>query len=143
MVRSKVKSEEEHSHPPEHTFGWYFYEFWPVMLFGGFFVLMCAIPISLSGLFSASDVYSSADQVWAPWGLFIIGAFLLCLTLLFTAPRLVSWAVFFIGVAWLILAEGATAMNWGPWMAILFLGYMLVASFLFPQKKETPVDTDD
>ncbi len=143
MVRSKVKSEEKHEHPPEHTFGWYFYEFWPIMLFGGLFVIMCAIPISLSGLFAASDVYSSSDQVWAPWGLFIIGAFLVCLTLMFVLPRLVGWAVFLIGVAWLVLAEGATAMNWGPWMAILFLFFMLVGNVALPQKKEAPVESDD
>ena len=135
MAKKDSDSNAPH-HPKEGTVGWYFYEFWPIMFFGLLFLLMCATPIVLSGMFQETYVYTMGEHdLFGPYnafpiyGIFILVAFILALVFTFVIPKLVGWLVLALGVVALVLIQGVsgdtTALSWGPWIAIVFIGYML------------------
>lgn len=129
-------SNHEHHHPREGSVSWYFYEFWPIMFFGVIFLIMCALPIILSGAFQEEYVFTMGEhELFGPYnafpvyGLFILFSYALALVVMFVLPRLVGWVVFGLGVIALVLVQGVsdntTALSWGPWVAIVWLGFVL------------------
>ncbi len=133
MVHHPERSEQESK--PGYRIQWFFHEFWPILLFGSFFVIMCALPLILSSQFAAMRDFSTSDIVWGPYGLLIIGAFLVAILLTFFAPRLLAWYLFLLGVLALVLAEGTAAFRVGASVAIVFLGFVLFGIFVLPQKR--------
>lgn len=126
----------EREHPTPNTVAWYFYEFWPVMLFGGLFVLMVSVPLILSGAFAKADVFSSSDFVWAPYGLLIIAAFLVAWVITFCLPQIIGWYIFGLGLLALVSAEGWTATDWGKSLAFFFLLFVFLGNiYMFQVKK--------
>lgn len=128
----KPAESAEHGHHVSRfkpgTPSWYFEEFWPVMIFGTCFVLMMAVPLALSSGFAKVDFYSQGAQVWGPYGLLIIGAFILAFLIAFTLPAIMGLYILCLGVYSLILVENATATAWGPWIALFFLLFVLVGN---------------
>lgn len=108
---------------------WFFEEFWPIMLFAGFFLLMLAIPLTLSGLFP--NPFATSTTVWPAYGLLIIGYYLVALAITFLAPGWLGAWILLIVIYDLILAEGVTATNWGNSISVLFLMYVVVGLFVF------------
>lgn len=140
MAQEPAKKPQGHSpsHPEPNTVGWYFFEFWPIMVFGTCFVLMMALPLTMSEGFAAGDVFSSSDFVWAPYGILIIAAFLLGWLITFVVPRLMGAYIFCLAVYALILTENVTAMNWGWTLAILFLGFVVFGGIYMLKVKDEP-----
>lgn len=130
------KNHTHGNHPKENTVAWYFHEFWPIMIFGGFFVLMCAVPVALSTNFAANDVFSSANFVWWGYGLLIISAFIIAWLITFLAPKFMGVYMFLLGVAALILTEHATATQWGSMIAVQFLAFVFFGSILLAKSKD-------
>ncbi|MEB3286411.1 MAG: hypothetical protein VKJ04_02795 [Vampirovibrionales bacterium] len=142
MAKQPPQQSSHQNHPEPNTVGWYFFEFWPVMVFGSCFVLMMAIPLCLSGAFAAGDYYSQAS-VWAPYGLLIIGAFLMAWLVTFIAPWAMGAYVFLLGVYALIMVENVTAMNWGWMLAVLFLAFMVLGNLIFGNIYIDATQSDD
>ncbi len=127
---------KHHHHPKENTVGWYFYEFWPIMVFGLFFVIMCSVPVALSMNFAATDVFSSANFVWWGYGLLIIASFLVAWVLTFLAPKFLGVYMFLLGVAALIMVENGTGMNWGKSIAVCYLAFVFFGSIMLAKSKD-------
>ena len=125
---------------PEGRMNWFFQEFWPIMVPGSFFLVMCAIPLTLSGILH--NPFSSADVVWSGYGLLLVVEFLVAIALVCLAPHLLGIYMLILGIYSLIVAEHGNAWRVGflsdgqhTWMistiAILFLTYVLIGNLVF------------
>ena len=123
----------------EGRMNWIVFEFWPIMLWVGVFLLMIAVPLTLSGMLH--NPFSSADVVWPGYGLLLIMEFVLALIIFILAPRLIMPYLLLVSIYGLIAAERGEAWRIGfvsdgqnLWMinniAILFLTYVLVGWFI-------------
>lgn len=123
------KSPEEHAHPKEGTVGYFFFEFWPIMMFVGLFLMMCALPMFLSPDFSA---------VLSPWAAFILLSFVGSLAVLFLATRWIGMYLAVVSVAAFIVTfityPESIKIFAIYWIAILFVLYVLVGMIFFPQE---------
>jgi hypothetical protein len=88
---------------PEGRVTWFFHEFWPIMVPGSCFVLMCAIPLTLSGMMH--NPFSASDVVWPFYGLLLIAEFLMAVVLACLAPRLLGVYMLVLAIYGLIFAE--------------------------------------
>jgi hypothetical protein len=125
---------------PEGRVTWFFQEFWPIIIPASFFLLMCAIPLTLSGMMH--NPFSAADSVWPFYGLLLIAEFLLAVVLIWLAPRLLGVYMLVLAIYGLIFAENFKAYTAGfvsdgahTWMisvpAILFLTYVVIGNLVF------------
>ena len=133
------KPAPHHPHPPENTMAWYFYEFWPVMLFAFCFILMCSTPVALSAISGAHQRYSTSGVVDFRVGLGLFAAFVASLAVLFTLPRMIGWYVWLLGVFALVFFNGFhpyNALHWGPWIAIWYLTALFLGNFFLPRKEQ-------
>ncbi len=124
----------------EGRMNWVFFEFWPIMIWVAVFVLMCALPLTLSGMLH--NPFSASDVVWPGYGLLLATEFVLALIIFILFPRLVMPYFTLITIYGLIAAEQGKAWQAGwvndgaghTWMisniAILFLTYVLVGWFV-------------
>lgn len=123
---------------PEGRMNWVVFEFWPIMLWVGVFLLMNAIPLTLSGMLR--NPFSSADFVWPGYGLLLICEFVLALIIFIVAPRAIMPYMALVAIYGLIAAEQGKAWQVGwvsdgqhTWMisniAILFLTYVAAGWF--------------
>jgi len=136
-------------HEPEHDFdisnpekriGWFFQEFWPVMIPASFFLIMCALPLTLSGMLH--NPFCASDVVWPLYGLLLIAEFIMAVILIWLAPRLLGVYMLVLAIYGLIFAENFKAYTVGfisdgahTWMisvpAILFLTYLVIGNLVF------------
>lgn len=126
---------------PEGRFKWFFKEFWPIILPGTCFLLMNAIPLTLSGMMH--NYFSAADVVWGGYGLLLIAEFLLAVVILCLWPQLLGIYMLILSIYGLVTAENFNAWRVGwlndgqhhVWMinciAILFLAYVAVGNLVF------------
>lgn len=125
---------------PEGRITWFFRDFWPIIIPGSFFLLMCALPLTLSGMMH--NPFSSADVVWPFYGLLLIAEFILAVILIWLAPRLLGVYMLVLAIYGLIFAENFKAYTVGfvsdtqhTWMistiAILFLTYVVIGNLVF------------
>ncbi|HEY9686295.1 MAG TPA: hypothetical protein V6C52_04895 [Coleofasciculaceae cyanobacterium] len=123
----------------EGRLNWIFFEFWPIMIFVVVFLLMNAVPLTLSGLLH--NPFSSSDVVWSGYGLLLIAEFVVALIIFIVAPRAIMPYMMLVSAYGLIAAEQGKAWKVGfvsdgqhEWMinngSILFLAYVAVAWFL-------------
>jgi hypothetical protein len=138
---SEKQSAGHHAHPQvfdassaEGRMNWVFYDFWPIMIWVGVFILMCSIPIVLSGMLH--NPFSAADVVWWGYGLLIGAVFLGALGLFIVLPQFVAPYVLLVAIYYLIAAEhfkawAAGGMPWGNTITILFLTYALIGNLIF------------
>jgi hypothetical protein len=134
---------DSHHHGPvfdtanaEGRMNWVFYDFWPIMIFVALFILMCMLPIVLSGLMH--NPFSAADVVWWGYGLLVAAMFLGALALFIVAPYFAGVYTLLVSIYGLVMAERFHAwtvggMPWGSSIAILFLTYALIANLIFMQ----------
>jgi hypothetical protein len=108
---------------------WFFEEFWPVMVWATFYVLMLAIPLTLSGLFP--NPFATATTVWPAYGLLIIGYYLIAVLITLIAPSWLGGWLLLVVIYDLIAAEHGQAWYWGDAIAILFLMYVVVGLGVF------------
>lgn len=146
MANTPKKHTEEHpAHKvfevdnAEGRMNWVFFDFWPIMYFVVYFLLMMAIPLTLSGMMH--NPFSSADAVWPGYGLLLFAEFVLALIIFILAPYFVMPYLVIVTIYGLILAEQGRAWKVGfisdgthTWMismiAILFLTYVLAGWFV-------------
>lgn len=125
---------------PEGRAVWFFHEFWPILVPGACFVLMCAIPLTLSGMLR--NPFSASDVVWPFYGLLLIAEFLMAVVLICLAPRLLGVYMLVLAIYGLIFAENFKAYTVAfvsdgqhTWMisniAILFLTYLVIGNLVF------------
>lgn len=125
---------------PEGRMSWFFNEFWPIMIPASFFLFMCAIPLTLSGMMR--NPFSSSDMVWGGYGLLIIAEFLFAVVLVCLAPRFLGLYMLILAMYALVFAESNKAYTVGfvtdgqhTWMissiAILFLTYVIIGNLVF------------
>jgi hypothetical protein len=123
----------------EGRMNWVFFEFWPIMIWVVVFLLMCGLPLTLSGMLH--NPFSSSDVVWGGYGLMLFAEFAVALAIFILAPRFIMPYFLLISVYGLIAAEKGRAWQAGwisdgvhTWMisniAILFLTYVVVGWFL-------------
>lgn len=120
MTDSNHSTNEHAEHPPEGTVAWFFFEFWPIVLFGGLFVLMCTLPLIFSGFLSLQ-------------ALGIGLAFLLAFAVTFLATRFLGLYLFALGVIAFTLQPQAFSM--ATWVGLFFLLFVLIGAMVLPQKK--------
>lgn len=108
---------------------WFFHEFWPIMVWGFIFVLMIALPLSLSGLFP--NPFATATTVWPVYGLLIAAYFVLAMLITFVAPGWLGVYILMLGIYCLIAAEDGAAWMQGSAIAILFLMYTVVGILIY------------
>lgn len=125
---------------PEGRATWFFQEFWPILVPGSCFVLMCALPLTLSGMLH--NPFSASDVVWPLYGLMLIAEFLMAVTIICLAPRFLGIYMLLLGIYELIFAEHFKAYTVAfvtdgqhTWMissiAILFLTYVVIGNLVF------------
>lgn len=125
---------------PEGRMSWFFKEFWPIMIPASFFLFMNALPLTLSG--AMHNPFSSADAVWAGYGVLLIAEFLVAVAIIALAPRFLGVYMLLLGIYSLIFAESGKAWKAGfvsdglhSWMispvAILVLTYFLIGNLVF------------
>jgi len=124
----------------EGRMNWVFFDFWPIMFFMCLFLLMVALPLTLSGMLH--NPFSSADVVWGGYGLLLVLEFVVALIIFILNPYLLMPYFVLITVYGLIAAEHGKAWTAGfandgfghIWMvnngSILFLIYTLVGWFV-------------
>lgn len=143
-------TDHHESHGAHHEFDisnaegrwiWFFKEFWPIMIPASFFLIMNAIPLTLSG--ALHNPFSAADVVWPGYGLLLIAEFLGAVAIICLAPRLLGIYMFLLAVYGLVTAENGHAWQAGfvsdgmhhTWMinniSILFLTYVAVGNLVF------------
>jgi formate hydrogenlyase subunit 4 len=109
----------EHNHPIEGSRAWFFFEFSPLLLFGGLFMLMMAIPLVLTGILATQ-------------GLIIGASILTSLLLVLTIPRVLP---FFL-LAMAVLYFGAPgALQVGGSIALCFIAFVIIGMVWLPLKK--------
>lgn len=122
----------------EGRMNWIFFEFWPIMVWVGAFILMIALPLTLSGVLH--NPFSASDVVWSGYGLLIALEFLVALAIFIVAPRAILPYMLLLSVYGLIAAENGKAWQAGfvsdgqhMWLisniAILFLVYLITGWF--------------
>ncbi|MEM0951645.1 MAG: hypothetical protein AAGI66_05820 [Cyanobacteria bacterium P01_H01_bin.74] len=140
---SSQAHEDEHAHnvtSAEGRFLWFFQEFWPLILLGSFFLIMCALPLILSGMLS--NPFSASDIVWAGYGLLLIAEFIGAVVIICLMPKFLGIYLLMLSIYGLIFAENFNAYKVGfisdgqnTWMvssiAILFLTYLLIGNLVF------------
>jgi hypothetical protein len=125
---------------PEGRFLWFFEEFWPIILPASCFLLMCALPLTLSGMLH--NPFSASDHVWAGYGIMIIAEFLGAIALLCLAPRFLGIYMLVLAIYGLVFAENFNAYRIAfvsdgqhTWMissiAILFCTYVVIGNLVF------------
>lgn len=130
----------EHEHQvfdvsrPGGRMKWIFAEFWTLILFGFLFLLMCALPLTLSHFMH--NPFSSADTVWPAYGALLFAEFLAALAICFVAPAWLGPYMLLLAVYSLIAAEQGkawqiTGMPWGSGIALLFLMYLVAGLWVF------------
>lgn len=143
-----IEKNEPHIHhhtmdvsSPEGRFNWFFAEYWPIILPASLFLIMCALPLTLSGMLH--NPFSSSDVVWGGYGLLLIVEFVVAVIILCLAPSLLGPYMLGLGIYSLIAAENGKAWTVGflndgahhTWMinsiAILFLSYVLIGNLVF------------
>ena len=146
MSKSSSPPEGHHAHQefdisnPEGRATWFFQEFWPIIIPGSFFIIMCALPLTLSGMMH--NPFSASDVVWPLYGLLLIAEFLMAIVLICLAPRLLGVYMLVLAIYGLIVAEHFKAYTVGfvsdgqhTWMissiAILFLTYLVIGNLVF------------
>jgi hypothetical protein len=146
MSKPPTPSEHHESHHdfdisnPEGRMTWFFREFWPIMIPASFFLLMCALPLTLSGMMH--NPFSASDVVWPLYGILLIAEFLMAVVLICLAPRLLGVYMLVLAVYGLIFAENFKAYTVAfvsdglhTWMistiATLFLTYLLIGNLVF------------
>ncbi|HEY9745811.1 MAG TPA: hypothetical protein V6C99_06295 [Oculatellaceae cyanobacterium] len=140
-------TEHETHHPTfnvtnaEGRFNWFFREYWPIIVPCALFLLMNAIPLTLSGMMR--NPFSSADVVWAGYGLLLILEFVVAIAIVCLAPSFLGVYMLLLAIYSLIAAEQGKAWTVGflndgahhTWMvnsiAILFLAYVLIGNLVF------------
>jgi hypothetical protein len=110
------------SHPPEGSRAWFFHEFWPLLLFGSFFLLMMAIPLVMTGFLTLQ-------------GILILKTFGLALVLTLTLPRLL--APYLLAMALIVFAMQPGAMQVGTSIAVCFVAFTLLGMAWLPQRKSS------
>lgn len=124
----------------EGRFRWFFQEFWPIIVPGACFLLLCAIPLTLSGMMH--NYFSSSDVVWSGYGLLLIAEFLLAVVIVCLCPQLLGIYMLVLSIYGLVTAENFNAWQAGwvsdgrhTWMistlAVLFLSYVAVGNLVF------------
>lgn len=145
--QSKKNEPVHHAHPPEGTIAWFFYEFWPIMFFGGLFVMMCALPMilipsSASTIAAMTDPHKTIklirDIVLSPFALCIISAFLGAIAVTLYATRMIGLYLFLVALAaftiiFVSFPEAITKFHI-TWIAIYMLGAIFVAMIFLPQR---------
>ncbi len=127
---------------PGDRVAWFFYEYWPIIVPGSCFLLLCALPLTLSGMMH--NPFSSADVVWSGYGLLLIAEFVVAVLVIALAPRFLGIYLLLLAIYSLIVAENGKAWTVGfvsdglrIWpinvIAILFLSYVLVGNIVFMQ----------
>jgi hypothetical protein len=111
-------SEVSH-HPQEGTRAWLFHEFWPIMLFAGFFVLMCSIPLVLTGILTLQ-------------GLSILAVFIAALMLVSFVPRTLPLFLLFVAFNWFVVTP--QAWDKGAWIVTTFFAFTLIGMAILPLK---------
>jgi hypothetical protein len=125
----------------EGRMNWVFYDFWPIMIWVGVFIIMCSLPVVLSGMLH--NPFSAADVVWWGYGLLIAAVFLGALAVFIVAPRFAGIYTLLVSIYGLVLAERFQAWTigntpWGSSIAILFLTYVLIGNLVFMQAGRAP-----
>jgi hypothetical protein len=125
----------------EGRLGWFFKEYWPIMIPCAFFLLMNAIPLTLSGMMH--NPFSAADVVWAGYGVLLILEYVVAILIICLAPAFLGVYMLILAIYSLIAAESGKAWTVGflndgahhTWMissiAILFLTYVLIGNLVF------------
>lgn len=133
MANDKQAEHPEHAHPPEGTVSYFFYEFWPIMMFAGFFIMMCSLPMFLSPDFS---------KVLSLPALGIILAFIGALAVTFMATRWIGVYMFTISLVSFLLTfvvyPESISVFAAYWIALLFVTFVLVGMIFLPQKIQKP-----
>lgn len=125
---------------PGGRFTWFFKEFWPIILPASCFLIMNALPLTLSGMMH--NYFSSSDVVWGGYGLLLITEFLLAVAIVCLAPHLLGVYMLLLSIYALVTAENGHAWTAGfisdghnTWMintiSILFLTYMAIGNLVF------------
>lgn len=124
----------------EGRFLWFFEEFWPIIVPATCFLLMCAIPLTLSGMLH--NPFSSSDIVWGGYGVLLVAEFIGAVVILCLAPRFLGIYLLILAIYGLIFAENFNAYKVGfvsdgqhTWMissiAILFSTYIVIGNLVF------------
>ncbi len=124
----------------EGRFQWFFKEFWPIILPATCFLLMNAIPLTLSGILH--NPFSASDVVWGGYGLLLIVEFLVAVAIVCLCPHLLGAYMLLLSIYGLVAAENGHAWTAGfvsdgqhTWMinsiSILFLTYVAVGNLVF------------
>lgn len=145
-----MAEQSHHEHQAHHqTFksttaegrvNWFFREYWPIMIPCAFFLIMNAVPLTISGMLH--NPFSSADVVWAGYGLLLILEFIVAIVIICLAPAFLGVYMLILAIYGLIAAEQGKAWTAGfisdghnTWMvstiAILFLSYVLIGNLVF------------
>lgn len=132
-------------HPPEGTIGWFFYEFSPIILFGGLFVLMCVLPMAL---IPSNATMLTPTKFWelirkvvlTPWALGIMASFIGAFCITFWATRWIGMYMLMLvlvsfGIIFAIYPE-ASMVFYIQWIALFMVVDVLVAIIFFPQRAE-------
>ena len=143
---AETDKDEHHAHHfdvsnAEGRLNWFFREYWPIMVPCAFFLLLNAVPLTLSGMMH--NPFSSADVVWAGYGVLLIVDFLVAIAIVCMAPSFLGPYMLLLGIYSLIIAERGKAWTVGflndgahhTWMfnsiAVLFLSYVLIGNIVF------------
>ena len=111
----------------DYEHGWthhLFSHFAPIIMFIGFFALMCSLPLIASGMFAASDSAPIVNSATVPgiYGLAIMAAFVIGGCLVVWAPRVIAPYVMVLAVIALIFPGSPLAWMKGASVAVGFLG---------------------
>jgi hypothetical protein len=107
-------------HPPEGSRAWFFHEFWPLMLFGGCFLLMMSIPLVMTGFLTLH-------------ALLILKTFILALIITLTLPKLL--APYLLVMALVMFGMQPGAWQVGTSIGVCFLSFLVLGIFALPRPK--------
>jgi ABC-type transport system involved in Fe-S cluster assembly fused permease/ATPase subunit len=107
-------------HPVEGTPSWFLHEFWPLLLFGGMFLLMMTIPLVLTGTLTLQ-------------GLVIFKALLFSVMLALTLPRLLP--IFLLVMAGVVFGVQPGAIQVGLSIAVCFIAFTVIGMIWLPQRR--------
>lgn len=125
----------------EGRFFWFFHAYWPIIIPCSLFLLMIALPLTLSGMMRSP--FSAADVVWSGYGLLLIMEFIVAVAIICLVPHLLGAYMLVLSIYGLIVAEHGKAWSVGwvndgmghTWMvssvAVLFLTYVLIGNLVF------------
>ena len=110
----------QHEHPVEGTTSWFFHEFWPLLLFGGLFLLMMSVPLVLTGTLTLH-------------GLVIFKALLFSVLLALTLPRLLP--IYLLLMAGVVFGVQPGAFQVGLSIAVCFTAFTVIGMVWLPQRR--------